>query len=121
METHIQIKEHAKATEDKDSWSHEKQRKGKRDATFLQPLREPRCGHLRLQIYNCWNAAEAPSLGQLLGWPWKLTHKMRCQPFSKVVDCYTNNKKSQNRGGKPFSEESNLVQLLRTLGKAKAV
>lgn len=56
-----------------------------------------------------------------MGQPWKLTPRMRCQPFFKLGECYTNNRRSQNRGGKHFSEEGNLVQLLRTVVKAKVM
>lgn len=34
----MQIRGHIKTTEGKDSWSHEKQKEERRDATFLQPL-----------------------------------------------------------------------------------
>lgn len=65
--------------------------------------------------------AEAPSLGQLLGKPWKLTPRMGCQPFSKVVGCYTDSRKSQNRGGEHLAVEHNLIQLLRNPAKDKAM
>lgn len=36
----MQIRGHIKATEGKDSWSHEKQKEERGDAAFLQPLEE---------------------------------------------------------------------------------
>lgn len=51
-----------------------------------------------------------PSVGQLLEQPWKLTTRVRYQPFSKAVEVYTKNRKQQNWGGKHFAEDCTLVQ-----------